>query len=195
MAVEEGYEEILELEKIRMLVYSSLFASMISVGAFIVIPLPPVPITLQTFFVALTGLMLGGYWGAVTIMVYLLVGFAGLPVFSGMTGGIAHIVGPSGGFLIGFLVGVYVIGVLRERIPPKIDTRVWSFLSVVAGFAVIYTIGAWWLMVITGLTLTQAFVTGVAVFLPGAVIKTVAAVTVAEKIKYSIKAGPYASET
>ena len=98
-----------------MTAFASLFAALTAVGAYIAIPIGPVPIVLQNFFVYLTGLLLGSKWGATSVAVYLLAGICGLPVFAGGRGGIGHIIGPTGGYLIGFLPAVFVIGFIKEK--------------------------------------------------------------------------------
>jgi biotin transport system substrate-specific component len=95
---------------LRMTVYASLMAALVAAGAYLAIPIGPVPIVLQNLFVFLSGLLLGPRWGAASIGVYLLAGSLGLPVFAGGVGGIGRFVGPTGGYLLGFLPAVYVIG-------------------------------------------------------------------------------------
>ena len=82
-----------------------LFAALLAICAWICIPLPGTVITLQTFAMALALLYLGGKWGSVSILIYLCLGGLGLPVFSGMQGGLGVLLGPTGGFLWGFLLG------------------------------------------------------------------------------------------
>ena len=102
-------------EQLRMTVYASLLAALTAAGAYLAIPIGPVPIVLQNFFVFLSGLLLGSRWGFASISVYILVGACGLPIFSIGRGGIGHIMGPTGGYLIGFLPAVYIIGLISEK--------------------------------------------------------------------------------
>ena len=83
----------------------SLFAALLAICAWICIPLPGIVITLQSFAMALALLYLGGKWGCLSILLYLCLGAVGLPVFSGMQGGFGVLLGPTGGFLWGFLLG------------------------------------------------------------------------------------------
>jgi biotin transport system substrate-specific component len=92
--------------ELRMMVYASLFAALTAVGAFLAIPIGPVPIVLQNMFVYLAG----GRWGLASVGVYLLAGACGLPVFAGGLGGISRFIGPTGGYLIGYLPAVFLIG-------------------------------------------------------------------------------------
>lgn len=92
----------------------SLFAILTAVGAQIEIPQQPVPFTLQTFFVLLTGAFLGRYSGSLSMLLYLLLGSIGLPIFSGGAFGIGKILGPTGGYLLAFPIAAAAIGYLVE---------------------------------------------------------------------------------
>ena len=93
------------MKNVRNMTLSSLFAALMVVCSWIAIPIPPVAFTLQTFAVLTALGTLGGKWGTVSVLIYLALGFVGLPVFSGFQGGIAMLLGPTGGFLWGFLLG------------------------------------------------------------------------------------------
>lgn len=92
-------------------------ASIIAVLSFISIPLPfsPVPITLQTLGVMLSGLLLGPQLGSISVGLYLIAGTLGLPIFAGGAAGIGVLMGPSGGYLLGFLPGAWMIGTLSHK--------------------------------------------------------------------------------
>lgn len=94
----------------------ALMVALISAGAFISVPIPgsPVPIVLQNMFVILTGVLLPAGWAALSVGVYLILGAVGLPVFAGATGGLAHLAGPTGGFLIGFPISAAVVAVILQ---------------------------------------------------------------------------------
>ena len=131
-------------QNLRMTVYASLFAALISVGAYLSIPIGPVPIVLQNMFVYLAGLLLGSRWGLASVGVYLLAGACGLPVFAGGLGGIGRIVGPTGGYLIGFVAMAFIVGWLTER---GWDRKVWtSILAMLTGSIAMYIFGLLWLM-------------------------------------------------
>ncbi len=100
---------------VRTMTLCSLFAALTAVGAFIRIPMPLVPFTLQFFFVALSGVLLGAKRGAIAQMIYVAVGLAGIPVFT-KGGGIQYIFEVSFGYLIGFIVAAYVIGKVIEKL-------------------------------------------------------------------------------
>ncbi|MFH1327960.1 MAG: biotin transporter BioY [Candidatus Bathyarchaeota archaeon] len=121
----------------------ALFAALTSVGAFISIPMFPVPITLQTFFILLAGVILGKRLGALSQILYTLLGVVGLPIFARGTAGFGVLIGPTGGYLIGFVVGVFVLGALvefRERQRGKVGFW-WTALSMVIATVIIYALG------------------------------------------------------
>lgn len=163
-----------------MTIYASLLAALTAAGAFIAIPIGPVPIVLQNFFVILTGLLLGSRWGLASIGVYLLAGILGLPVFAGGTGGIGRFVGPTGGYLLGYLPAVYIIGRICETAPKK---AVFDFTAAVCGSLVVYACGVPWLKLLTGMTWTKTLAAGMLPFLPGDALKVIAAVPVAALLR------------
>ena len=113
------------------MIYASMFGAATAVGAFISIPIPPVPITLQTLFTYLAGALLGGRLGALSQFVYLLLGVMGLPVFALGKAGFGVLFGPTGGYIIGFIGSAYVIGTMIEtKNNPGI---LWILLSLIAG--------------------------------------------------------------
>ena len=112
------------------MVLASLFAALTAVCAWISIPIPPVAFTLQTFAVLLSLGVLGGKWGTVSILLYLLLGMVGLPVFTGFQSGAAALPGPTGGFLWGFLLAGCVYWLLERlgRLPAMIAAQLVSYL-------------------------------------------------------------------
>lgn len=143
---------------------------------------PGVPVTLQTLWVFLAGLVLGPAWAGVAFVLYLLAGALGLPVFAGAAGGIGHLLGPTGGFLFSFPVAAVVVGLVahgtgRPANPGSISVpRILA--AVVAGSVVVYAAGAVGWSVLQAVSLTAAVTTVVLPFLPVAALKTVAAVAV-----------------
>lgn len=131
--------------KTKDLAQIALFAALTAVGAFLKIPVPYVPFTLQVFFVALSGVLLGAKKGALSQLVYVFTGLIGIPIFT-EGGGISYVLKPTFGYLIGFIIGAYVIGYLTERLKKK---NIWSiFLCILAGLAVLYFIGVPYLYLI-----------------------------------------------
>ena len=136
-----------------------------------VIPFSPVPITGQTLVVLMIGLTYGSRLGAVTVLAYIFAGLRGLPVFAGGTSGWVVMAGPSGGYLVGFLAAVFVMGLLAER---GMGRNILSTaLAMLAGNMVIYLFGYAWLASL--ISPGKAFVFGVQPFLWGDAIKLVVA--------------------
>lgn len=166
--------------QLKRMVYAALMAALTAVGAYIAIPIGPVPIVLQNLFVMLTGLLLGGRWGVISIGVYLVAGAVGLPVFAGGTGGVGKFVGPTGGYLLGYVPAVYLIGMISEKGRGRVIVDV---LAMVAGSAIVYAFGVPWLKVITGMSLSKAMAVGMLPFLIGDIIKITAAVPIARALR------------
>lgn len=131
------------------------------------LPFSPVPITGQTFGVLLVAMVLGRVRGAAIVGAYLLEGLAGLPVFAGGKAGVATILGPTGGYLIGFLAAAYLAGYLADRGWDRGYLK--STLAMIAGTAIIFACGLAWL---SSYVPASALVsTGLAPFIPGAAVK------------------------
>lgn len=128
------------------LVLCALFAALTAVLAQFSIPIGPVPISLATFSVYLAGGILGAAGGAVSLALYLLIGAVGLPVFAGFSSGFSTIAGPTGGYLIGYVVCAWIVGLLVHRFGRKTLPLV---LSMVLGTAALYFLGTVWFMFLT----------------------------------------------
>lgn len=127
-------------------------------------PFSPVPFTLQVFPVLLAGAFLGMYYGGASQLIYLSMGLAGLPVFAEGHGGYAVLLGPTGGYLVGFVLAAFLIGHIvhsgkNARSTPRIA------VAMTAGIAVIYLFGAGYLAVLLGLSFEKAFVMGALPFI------------------------------
>ena len=175
---------------LRMTVLAALFAALIAVGAFIAIPIGPVPIVMQNFFVLLTGLLLGPRWGLTACGVYLLAGGLGLPVFAGGTGGLGRFFGPTGGYLLAYLPAVFLTGWISQN---KKNHMVWDMIAMILASIVIYGLGVSWLKISTGMGWPKSVAVGMLPFLLGDVLKIVAAVVVARAARPMI--GHYAQST
>lgn len=123
--------------KIRDMAYCSIFAVLITIGAFIKIPVPICPFTLQFLFTTMAGLILGAKRGAISVTVYTILGLAGLPIFA-EGGGLWYIFKPTFGYMIGFIAGSYVTGLLISRLK---DSKINIFISAFVGLLVVYAIG------------------------------------------------------
>jgi len=157
----------------KYIILSGLFAAIMALLAQISIPIPfsPVPITGQTFGVFLTGAILGGRWGAVSMLTYIFIGAIGFPVFSFAQGGMHMLLGPSGGYIWGFIPGSYLLGRFIEKRE--------SYFSMLTGMIIcigaIHSLGALQLAIIAGLNLHQAILLGIIPFLPMDLLKAIAA--------------------
>lgn len=120
------------------LILCALFVALIAVGAFIRIPVPVVPFTLQFLFTMLAGLLLGGKLGALTVCIYTVMGLMGLPVFAEGSGP-AYVLKPSFGYIIGFAVAAYVTGAIANKVSRPSYKRL--FAAVFIGLAIVYLCG------------------------------------------------------
>jgi biotin transport system substrate-specific component len=165
---------------LRGMVFAALMAAFTAAGAYIVIPIGPVPIVLQNLFVLLAGLLLGSRGALTSMTVYLLAGACGLPVFAGGTGGIGRLVGPTGGYLIGFAVAAFVIGWIVETGKGGVLLDV---LALVCGTLIIYVLGVYWLKLATAMSWNKALAAGMLPFLPGDTVKIAVAVPIARILR------------
>jgi len=170
---------------IRQMILISLFAALTAVGAFISIPLYPVPLTLQTLFTLLAAMTLGSVMGASSQIIYVLLGVVGLPVFAGFKAGIGILFGPTGGFLFGFIISAYVIGKIIELKNEK--NIFYYFLAGIIGTTILYVIGITQLSLVTGIGIKKAIIVGMLPFLPGDILKIIAASFIASKLKSTIE--------
>ncbi len=155
---------------LRMTVYCALFTALIIIGGYISIPIPvgPVPIVLADFFVMITGLFLGLKYGLISTALYLALGALGMPVFAGGSAGLAVLVGPTGGFLFGYLLVVASIGFITGKRKPSIVT---NLIALVVGNILLYAIGVPWLKFQMNISWAAALAAGLIPFIIGIVIK------------------------
>ncbi len=152
----------------------------------IAIPLPisPVPISFTNLAIYLTVYVLGMKAGTISYLVYLLVGFAGLPVFSGFTGGVGKLAGPTGGYLVGFIFMAAIAGWMIDHFQGKYMIHV---LGMVIGTMVCYVFGTIWLAGQLGISFTAGLGVGVIPYLPGDAAKIILAVLVGPKLRKEIR--------
>jgi biotin transport system substrate-specific component len=170
----------MSIDKLRWMVLASLMAALTAVGAYIHVPLGPVPIVLSTLFVLLSGLLLGSRWGLASMGLYLLVGAIGIPVFAGGKGGFAHFFGPTGGYLFGYALASWVTGLISEHSRGLI---ILDILSVIIGSLVIYSLGVPWLKMVTQMSWPKALIMGMVPFLIGDAVKASVALILARAIR------------
>jgi biotin transport system substrate-specific component len=159
------------------------FAILIGLMAQLRFPLPwtPVPITGQTFSVLLAGILLGSWWGGVSLALYIGLGVAGLPWFTGWSGGISHLAGPTGGYLIGFILAALFIWSFTSKFLKSRSFLRLLGLMLFANFVLIYVPGLLqlnlWLNLVSGsaTSVAQTLTMGLLPFIAGDVVKVVAA--------------------
>lgn len=150
-------------------------ALLTAICAQIVIPLPgdPVPVTGQTFAVLLSGAALGSRRGSAAMGLYLLLGLVGLPVYADGASGWEVVWGATGGYLVGFIVAAYVVGLLAER---RLDRNPWKALPLfTVGSLIVFAIGVPWLAVAADLSMSKAITLGFVPFIPGGIVKALLA--------------------
>ena len=162
--------------------FTALFAALTAAGTFIAIPIGPVPIVLQNFFVVLSGLVLGPFLGIAAVGLYILAGILNFPVFAGGSGGIARFAGPTGGFLVGYVLAAFTAGSIAgksgARTPlPRI------IAAVITGLLVVYVPGLIWLKISAALSWVKTFLAGFVPFVIGDVLKGIAAVLIAPRLR------------
>ena len=149
--------------------------------AHISIPLwfTPVPITLQTFGVIFLALTLGGWRASAALVLYLVEGMSGLPVFSPHgPGGVAQVLGPTGGYLMSYPFAALLAGLVADKLSGR--SRLFSFsVGAVAGSVVVFGLGAFWLAVLVHKPASTIFAIAVLPFIPGEVLKSIAAIAAA----------------
>lgn len=182
------------MKNTRDLILVAMFAALTAIGAFIKIPVPYVPFTLQYLFCALAGMILGSKLGALSQIVYVAIGLAGLPVFT-EGGGISYIFKPTFGYLIGFIVAAYVIGKIKENIKELNFIKAIGILLV--GLFFIYLFGVVYLYISYNLylgintTFHFAFFYGFVVCIAGDLVLTVFAAYISVKVLQLLKKSGY----
>ena len=147
---------------------------LVAVSAQFQVPMVPVPMTMQSFAVLVIGAAYGARLGAATLLLYMAEGALGLPVFAGMKGGAHHLVGPTGGYIVGFVLAAGVVGWLAERGWDRGVVK--TTLAMLIGKVFIFVPGVLWLGVVIGME--KAIGAGLVPFIPGIVLKVALAVAV-----------------
>lgn len=161
-------------KKTYYLVMIAVMAAVIAAVAPLAVPIGPVPITLCTLTIYLSVYVLGWKRATMAVLVYILLGIVGMPVFTGFQGGPGKVLGPTGGYIAGYLPLAVLSGWAVELAPKR---RVLQYLGMVLATAVLYALGTAWFCFLSGNTLNKALHTCVLLFIPGDLIKMVIAVT------------------
>jgi biotin transport system substrate-specific component len=160
---------------LQMSLYCAFFAALMVAGGYIALPIGPVPVVLTDFFIMCAGLFLGAKYGAMSCILYLLLGLIGLPVFAGGNGGFGAFFGPTGGFLIGYLPMAALVGWISTR---KKDSVLLTLCGLLLGNVVLYAIGIPLLFYNAHLeSWAAAFGAGLIPFIPGLCAKIALAAT------------------
>ena len=175
------------MKNLTSLITAALFSALIAVGAFIKLPLPyPVPITLQTLFLFLSAFFLRPCYAAFSVLLYLIIGLIGLPVFTS-GGGPSYIFNPSFGFLISFLPACTVLSLLSRRLP---GDRLPKYLLLLAvTLLILYPLGTGYLyfamntFTLTPISFMDALVSGCLLFLPLDILKFILAALLAKRMR------------
>ncbi len=163
----------------KQLIAAALMAALISVLAPLSIPLAgQVPVSLATLAVMLSGALIGSKAGTLSALIYLLLGFIGIPVFAGWTSGAGILFGMTGGYLFGYLPLAFVTGLFYE----KKESPLSLFLGMLAGTVILYVLGTLWFMKYTGMALAASLSACVIPFLPGDLLKMILVVILAPRI-------------
>lgn len=180
------------MKNVKELILVSLFAAITCILSVVAIPLPftPVPITLQLLAVTMSGAVLGKRLGFFSQLVYTFLGALGLPVFAGGKAGFSVLVGPTGGYILGFMISAFVIGFIVEVFTPKQQNPRVEYLiilfSMTAGVITIYIFGVTQLMAVANLSLIEALLGGVTPFILADVIKIALGSYVAYYVRKSL---------
>lgn len=173
--------------EIKTIALVGLMTALICVLGPLSIPLPfsPVPISLTNLAIYFTIYVIGMKRGTLSYLIYLLIGLVGLPVFSAFTGGPGKLLGPTGGYLIGFIFMALICGFFIDKWPTKLYLH---FIGMVLGTAVCYLFGTVWLAYQAGMSFYAALAAGVIPFLPGDLAKIIIAMLLGPQVSKKLKA-------
>ena len=172
--------------KLRMMIVIVLFAAIISILAQVSIPLPlGVPITGQTLAIGLAATILGARFGTLSVLLYLIIGAIGVPVFAQLTGGLGILVGPTGGFLVGFIPATFIMGYFLEKTSFTVAN---ALIANIIGMFITLFFGTIWLKFVAELSWPVAFTAGFTPFIIGGFIKAFLAAWVGIIVRQRLKA-------
>lgn len=169
---------------VKDMAFVAMFAALIAVCSMISIPIGEVPVTLQTFGVCLAAAMLGRRRGILSVLIYILLGAVGVPVFAGFKGGFGVLAGPTGGYIAGFLLTALIIGTAADKWGRKALPLT---LSMVLGVLLCYAVGTAWFMIVTKMHLGESLLLCVVPFLIPDGVKIAAAVILSVQLSKVVK--------
>lgn len=171
-----------KLSKTRKITTIAMMTALICILAPFSIPLPfsLVPLSLCNFALFLSAYLLGWKYSTLSCVLYLLIGTVGIPVFSGFGSGVGKVAGPTGGYLIGYIFITLIAGFFIEKFDGK---RAWSFLGMMLGMAITYTLGTIWYAYQGHISFGAAVMSCVVPFIPGDIIKALCACAIGPVIR------------
>ncbi len=176
--------------KSRSITAIALMTAVICIVSPFTLPIGPIPIGFANFIIMLSALLLGAKRGFLSCLIFLLLGFAGLPVFSGFSGGVGKLLGPTGGYIVGYLLLAIATGIAAQ-IADKQDSKVRSgiilFVGMIIGTILLYGFGTLWFVYQSKMAFTAALSVAVFPFIPGDLIKMVIVLTVGMSIKIRLQ--------
>ena len=154
------------------LTITALMAALICIVSPFTIPIGPVPIGFANMVIFLAVILLGWKRGTLSVLIFELIGFVGVPVFSGFTGGAGKLLGPTGGYIVGYVIMAVIAGIIIEKAKGK---KLLWLLAMVIGTVVLYAFGTVWFAYQAGITVWAALTMAVIPFIPGDIIKIIIA--------------------
>lgn len=179
----QGNTQTLRTTNTYAMAVTALMTAVTCILAPLSIPIGPVPISLTNFAIYLSLYLLDCKKGTISYILYLLLGLVGLPVFSGFTGGIGKLAGPTGGYIIGFIPMAIIAGIVIDKYTEK-----WllCLLAMIVGTIVCYALGTAWLAYEAKMDMMAALWAGVIPFIPGDLVKMALAILIAPKIRAQV---------
>lgn len=171
--------------KVKTITTCALFAALMCICGPLSVPIGPVPVSLTNLVIYFAVMILGTKGTLISYIVYLLLGLVGLPVFSGFQGGVAKLAGPTGGYLIGFILMIPICGIIKEKCKAN---PVITIIGMILGTLVAYAFGTAWFVFITKNTVMASLSLCVYPFIPFDIAKIVIAVLIGRTIRKSLAA-------
>lgn len=169
----------------KMICLCGLFAALTAICSQIAFDIGPVPISFATFSVFVAAGMLGAKFGTISQLVYVLIGAVGVPVFAHFTGGFSIVTGPTGGYIVGYVVAAFITGLIVQKV--KINKFVVLPIAMLIGLIACYALGTVWFMHVTNRKLWDSLGLCVFPFIPGDIIKITFATILVARLKKVIK--------
>lgn len=169
--------------RIKKPAYCGLFAALIGAASQIALPIQPVPVNLALLAVVSAGALLGAKYGTLSVVVYILLGAVGMPVFAGFRGGLSVLTGVTGGYIVGYAATAFVTGLVCQKTKKTLPV----FLGMFVGTALCNAIGTAWFCLITGSSVTASISVCVLPYIPGDIFKIIGGIFIFKKFNKHIK--------